>query len=190
MAIDLSVARLSRGAAAGLVASIVMGMYAMIASVYNDTGFFTPLYHIASSIGSPTAMMDSMKAAGSGDSTFFVGGSALLGGVIHMMVGAMAGVIFVLLVSLHPVSRMVTVVAGVVYGLLVMAVNSLIVLPITARIFDGGDPIADMGRVAGWTTFTVEHLLYGLTLGVLVAMMLAARPTKSDTASSPHSAHK
>lgn len=73
MAIDLSAARLARGAAAGLVASVVMGMYVMIASLYNDTGFFTPLYHIASSIGSTTAMMNSMQAAGSGDSIVFDG---------------------------------------------------------------------------------------------------------------------
>ncbi len=190
MAINLSAARLARGAGAGLVASIVMGIYAMIASVYNDTGFFTPLYHIASSIGSPAAMMDSMQAAGSGDSTFFVGGSALLGLLIHMMVGAMAGVIFVLLVGLRPLARVLIVISGVIYGLLVMAVNSLVVLPLTAAVFGGGDPIADMGKVAGWTTFTVEHVLYGLTLGVLVAMMSTLRPATSGATSDPHPAHK
>ena len=189
MALNLSASKLSRGAAAGLVAAIMMGMYAMLASLSNHTGFFTPLYHIASSFSAPTAMMHSMKAAGSGNGTFFDGGSALLGAVIHMMVGAIAGMVFVVLVSLRPVSRTVTVAVGVVFGLLVMAVNSLVVLPITAAVFGGGDPIAHMGRVAGWTTFTIEHLIYGLVLGVLVAALVRFSPTESTTAADLHPAH-
>lgn len=188
MAIDLSAARLARGAAAGLVASVVMGMYAMITSVYNDTGFFTPLYHIASSIGSPKAMMDSMMAAETGDSLHFVASSALLGAAIHMMVGIMAGVVFVLLLSLRPLSRMVTVAAGIVYGLLVMAANSLVLLPATAATFDSGDPVAHMGKVAGWTTFTVEHVIYGLVLALLVAMTARSRTSRTEVDSSRRSA--
>lgn len=170
MAIDLSASRLLRGAAAGLVAAIAMGLYAMIASLVKDTGFLTPLYHIASSIGSPDAMMASMEAAASGDSLYLAGGPLVLGAVIHMMVGAVAGLVFAVLIGIRAVSRLVAVIAGVVYGLLVMAVNSLITLPLTARIFDSGDPIAEMGSMAGWTTFTVEHMIFGLVLGLLVGL--------------------
>ncbi|MGK2854021.1 MAG: hypothetical protein ACSLE3_07970, partial [Microbacteriaceae bacterium] len=39
------------GAAAGAGASLVMAMYAMVAALtYQHTGFFTPLYHIASTL--------------------------------------------------------------------------------------------------------------------------------------------
>jgi hypothetical protein len=51
------------GALVGIVAALVMGLFAMIASAtYHDTGFFTPLHHIASAVGSPDAMMRSMEA--------------------------------------------------------------------------------------------------------------------------------
>jgi len=159
-----------------------MGIYAMVASLFHDTGLLTPLYHIASSVGSPTAMMSSMQAAGAGDSTYFVLGPALLGGFIHMMVGAMAGIVFIVLASLRPVSRTVTVVAGVLFGLIVMLVNSVVVLPITARVLGGGEPIADMGAMAGWVTFTVEHALFGLVLGLLAA---ATGVRARQSASSP-----
>jgi hypothetical protein len=36
------------GAGAGVIASLAMAMYAMIAAWEKGTGFFTPLYHIAS----------------------------------------------------------------------------------------------------------------------------------------------
>jgi tetrahydromethanopterin S-methyltransferase subunit G len=171
MAGELSTGRLLRGVAAGSVASVVMGISAMIASIYHDTGSFTPLYHIASSVGSPAAMMESMTAATAGDSAFFVAGPALLGALIHMMVGALAGIAFVALASLRQIGRMSTVVAGVAFGLILMLVNTLLVLPVTAHVLGGGDPIAEMGAVAGWLTFTVEHALFGLVLGLLVSAL-------------------
>jgi hypothetical protein len=144
-------------------------MYAMLVSLYHDTGLFTPLYHIASSIGSPKAMMESMKAAMASDSVTFVPGTAALGVGIHMMIGAVAGVVFAFLTGLRSITGMLLVIAGVAYGLLVMAVNSLVVLPLTARAFGGGETIAEMGSMVGWTTFTVEHIVYGLVLGLLLA---------------------
>ena len=76
------------GAMVGAVASLAMAMYTMIASAtYQGTGFFTPLYHIASVFIEPKTMMTSMQH-GMADSTFyFVFGPAVLGAVIHMMVG-------------------------------------------------------------------------------------------------------
>ena len=76
------------GAMVGAVASLAMAMYTMIASAtYQGTGFFTPLYHIASVFIEPKTMMTSMQH-GMADSTFYiVFGPAVLGAVIHMMVG-------------------------------------------------------------------------------------------------------
>jgi hypothetical protein len=51
------------GALLGVVAALVMGLFAMIASAtYHDTGFFTPLHHIASTVIAPDAMMRSLEA--------------------------------------------------------------------------------------------------------------------------------
>ena len=52
------------GTVAGIVAGVAMAMYAMLAAVtYQDSGFFTPLYHIASTFIEPTAMETSMQRA-------------------------------------------------------------------------------------------------------------------------------
>jgi hypothetical protein len=68
------------GALVGAGAAVVMGMFAMIASAtYHDTGFFTPLHHIASALIEPTAMKRSMEAGMAGDTFAISGGPALLG---------------------------------------------------------------------------------------------------------------
>lgn len=167
--------RLTRGAAigalGGALGSIVMIGYAMVVSfAYKDVGFFTPLYHIGSSIGEPAAMMASMEAAMAGDGGFFDAGPAALGFVVHLVTGVAAGAVFGALVSLLSLRRATTVAAGVAYGLAVMVGNAYIGLPIAAELFGGGDPIADMPSMAGWGTFFVEHVLFGLVLGLVVAM--------------------
>jgi hypothetical protein len=88
------------GAVAGVIASLVMAMYAMGASWAKDTGFFTPLYHIASLWADQEPMMKSMTANMENRDAFtFVGDTALLGAVIHMMTGAAYGAIFGLAVA-------------------------------------------------------------------------------------------
>ena len=159
------------GAIAGVIASLLMAMYAMIASWTKDTGFFTPLYHIASLWADQDAMMKSMKAGMEGGDAFtFVGSTALLGAFIHMMTGAMYGAIFGLAVSKLRLGTAVLAGLGIVYGAIVFAVSAWIGLPIAAALFDSGDQIKNMAEMAGWGTFVIEHLLYGLTLGVLAAV--------------------
>lgn len=159
------------GAWAGMAAAAAMAMYAMVvAGAVKHTGYLTPLYHIASSVGSGQAMTHSMAAAMSGSAFYFTAGPALLGLVIHMMTGAVAGVVFAVAVSRRPMSSALVVAAGAVFGLLVMLVNSFVVLPIAAKVLGGGDPIAHMGRMVGWGHFTVEHLIFGIALGAIVAI--------------------
>ncbi|HEY3214044.1 MAG TPA: hypothetical protein VGL16_12660 [Actinomycetota bacterium] len=155
------------GALIGAGAAIVMAMFAMIAAAtYQGTGFFTPLYHIASSVLDPSAMMRSMQAAGSGDTFTFSAGPAVVGFALHMLTGAFWGAIFGLIVATGRLRGFVGLLAGIVYGLLVMVVMALIGLPIVAAIFGGGDPISDMPKLAGWGTFTIEHAIYGAVLGL------------------------
>ncbi|MDZ4268708.1 MAG: hypothetical protein U1D00_23980, partial [Mycobacterium sp.] len=50
------------GAVAGVIGSLAMAMFAMIAAAtYQHTGFFTPLYHIGSLLLDPSTMMASME---------------------------------------------------------------------------------------------------------------------------------
>jgi hypothetical protein len=69
------------GAIAGLIASVLMAMFAMIAAAtYQDIGFFTPMYHIASTFISGDAMKTSMDRAMQGSDFYFTLGPAVVDG--------------------------------------------------------------------------------------------------------------
>ena len=144
-----------------------MAMFAMVAAAtYQGTGFFTPLYHIASSLIDPTTMMLSMEAAASGDAFTFSAGPAAVGVMLHLLTGAFWGAIFGLIVSTGRLNGWIGLLGGIVYGLAVMVVMAFVALPVIAEVFGGGDPISDMPRLVGWGTFTIEHAIYGAVLGV------------------------
>lgn len=162
------------GILGGVLGAGVMAMYAMVVSAtVKDVGFFTPLYHIASAFISPKAMMTSMASAADGNSTYFAAGPGLVGLAVHMMIGATAGGLFGAAIGWWRPGRSLTLVAGVVFGLLVMVANALVGLPVVANLFGGGKAISDMPAMVGWGTFTVEHVLFGLVLGVVVAARTA-----------------
>ncbi|WP_306362926.1 hypothetical protein [Nocardia sp. CC227C] len=165
------------GALLGVAAAMVMAAYAMIAAAtYQNTGFFTPLYHIASTVIAPDTMMTSVERAGAGSLFYFSFGPAVLGAVIHIMVGAVYGALFAVIArvtALHglPVLTM----AGIVWGLLVFAISTWIGLPLAAAIFGGGEPIRDMAGMVGYPTFIAEHLLFGAALGMMLAWRTGRR---------------
>lgn len=155
------------GALIGVIAALVMAMFAMIASAtYHGTGFFTPLHHIASALIAPDAMMRSMEAGMHGDTFAISAGPALLGLVVHLATGAFWGAVFGLLVSTGWLRGVGGFLAGVVYGLAVMVVMAFVALPLIASVFGGGEPVSDMPKLAGWGTFTIEHAIYGAVLGL------------------------
>ncbi|WP_232320389.1 hypothetical protein [Rhodococcus sp. WMMA185] len=160
------------GAVAGIGASLAMAMYAMIAAAtYQNSGFFTPLYHIASTLIAPDAMMTSMERAMSGSNFYFTLGPAIVGAVIHMTVGAAYGVILALIARAAKLHGAGLIAAGAVYGLIVFAVSTWIGLPLAAAIFSAGDPISNMASMVGYPTFITEHVLFGL---VVAAILLPA----------------
>lgn len=166
------------GVVGGIVAAIVMAMFAMIAAAtYQGTGFFTPLYHIGSSLGGAApmeAMEASMEQAQSGDLLTWFTGPALTGALLHMMAGMMWGAVFGLLVAVMRIPRAFVVPTGVAFGIAVMVVMSFVVLPVMASLFGSGDPIRNMPSMVGWATFTAEHALFGLVVGVM-ALNLGTR---------------
>lgn len=142
------------GAIAGMIAGAVMAMYAMMASAtFLHQGFFTPLYGIASPLTGSGAMKTSMQQG-----VYFTFGPALLGLVLHMMIAAVFGIIFALIVRAARLRGARAVALGLVYGLVVMGVMSAVVLPILG--------IGSMPGTIGLPSFTMEHLLYGMVLGI------------------------
>jgi hypothetical protein len=156
----------ARGAFAGLVGSLLMAAYAMTAAAtYEQTGFFTPMYHIASTFITPDAMAASMLQEASGHAFTFLLGPFLLGAFIHMAVGASYGAVFGVFIRLVRISGPWVLIAGLVWGVVVFVLSSCIGLPTAAALFDAGYPIANMATMVGYPTFLIEHLMYGSALG-------------------------
>lgn len=172
------------GMVAGMVAAMGMAMYAMIAGItYHHVGFFTPLFHIASTFISPTALMTSMQQAAAGHNFFFTAGPAVVGMIVHLAIGAMAGAGFAVTVTLlrRRLAGAALVATGTVYGLIVLGFNAVIGLPVAAHLFGGGTRISTMPSLAGWWTFTIEHLIFGMVLALtLLAGTRSARTAERN----------
>jgi hypothetical protein len=160
------------GAVSGVAASMVMATFAMVASViYQHHGVFTPLFHISALVGTPASMMISVRQAMAGHAFWFTFGPAVVGMVIHMTTGAMFGIGFALIARRTP--RRAVVPVGALYGLGVFAFSSVVGLPVAAAITGAGDVIAEMPSTVGWATFAVEHVIFGITLGVIAPVLAA-----------------
>lgn len=142
---------LIRGAAWGVVASLAMAMYAMVASAVLGQGLLTPLYGIASPLVGDKDMMASMQGI------HINVGPMVLGAVVHMMWGALYGVIFALLARQVGLTGLAGLLAGIAYGLVVMVFMSLVVLPLVGA--------GSMPKLVG-ISFGIEHAIYGLVLGL------------------------
>lgn len=168
---------LIRGAVYGIVAGMAMAMFAMVASVtYQHHGFFTPLFHISALLGSPDAMMTSVNQATAGQHFWFAAGPALLGLMIHMGTGTAYGMVFVLITQ--RLRRSLVILAGMAYGLAVFVMSSFIGLPIAAKFTSAGPTITNMAKIVGWSTFAVEHLMFGTALGLLTFAL--SRSTRTE----------
>ncbi|GAC1382529.1 MAG: hypothetical protein NVSMB48_13340 [Marmoricola sp.] len=93
--------------------------------------------------------------------------------MIHMMTGAMYGAVFGVIVSRLALNGGMLAGIGMVYGFVVFLLSAYIALPVAAAIFNSGDAITHMARVAGWSTFLVEHLMFGIALGAIFAVARA-----------------
>jgi hypothetical protein len=86
------------------------------------------------------------------------------------MTGAMYGAVFGILITRVSLSKGILAAAGLAYGAVVFSVSTWIALPLAAGILNSGVQIKNMAAMAGWGTFFIEHLLFGLSLGVLLAV--------------------
>lgn len=83
--------------------------------------------------------------------------SIVLGLIVHMMVSAVIGIIFVMIWRTIRGSKGAEVLAGLIYGLILWAVMTFILLPIV------GSPMAKV--TGGW--FFAAHLMFGIVLGLV-----------------------
>ncbi len=163
------------GAMAGLVAAVVMGLFAMIAAVtWRHLPSSTPLREIA-----VLAVPPAQQAAG-GQQLDTAREPLVLAGAIHLAVGALFGAVFGLAARVARLRGSAAVAAGIVYGLVVMALMSVVVLPAAGRLSEAGEPISNLAGGVGWATFTAVHVLFGLVLGLWVLVRpwdVAREPT-------------
>ena len=148
----------------GMVAAAVMALFSMVAAAA-DLGVYGRLY-LVTAIVEPGPLEVSMAQAEAGTGAFLEVGGAAAGLAVHLAIGAGFGAVFALLARGLHLRGLVALAAGAGYGLAVMALMALLVLPAAAGQTAGSQLIADAPRLLGWPVFAVEHLLYGLTLGL------------------------
>jgi hypothetical protein len=170
------------GILAGLVAAAAMGIFLMTAAAtYQHRGFYTPMYHIASLLGD-TTVESSVPASVNGEIFMLVPEPLITGVAIHLVVGGVFGGLFALVARTELAQRAILV-AGVLYGLAVMVVMGLLVVPLADAALSGDPRVASFPSVAGWLTFAVAHVIYGLVLALWVVVRpqdVGAAPARSD----------
>lgn len=151
-----------RGIVGGLIAGMVMGMWEMAAEqVAGGNGFWAPLTYIAA-----TVLSDYQQV---GTPVSFAMLPAALGLMGHMMNSVLLGVVFTKLARRISYSATSHVALGLAYGVLVLGIMWLAVLPLV-------DPVMLRLNFAG---FLIGHMMWGLVLGVAVAWEPAVKATWS-----------
>ena len=141
----------------GVAAAAAMALVTMVAAAtVLDLGLYTPIYLV-------TAIVEP-------------------GFAVHLGIGAGFGALFALLARALRLRGVVAVLAGVVYGLAVMALMGLVLIPSLAGETAGDQLIADAPALIGWPVATVAHLVFGLVLGVWPAVAARDRAPAEDAA--------
>ena len=150
---------------------------AIASATWGQAGFFTPFYRIAAVLD-PAAYDISLEEAASGSKFWFEPQTALPGACVHLGLAAFFGLLFGLLWrGDRRAGPGATVLAGIAWGL-VVAVVMVPVLRFCGQTVGGGGLIADAPALMGWPTYVAMHLVYGLSLGGIVALR-AAHPRRT-----------
>ncbi len=142
--------KVSRTIAAGLIASMVMGMIEMIYEAVAGDGFWSPLIYIGATV--LRGLQGLRPPVG------FILWGVVLGLMGHMMNSVILAWIFTRLLARGAGSRSALVSRGVAYGLVVLVVMWYVVLPVV-------DPVM-LNLTA--PVFVLAHLMWGAALGLLL----------------------
>jgi hypothetical protein len=142
------------GALAGIIAGVIMVIYAMIASAtFLGQSWLTPLYGVASPLVGLMPLLLSLR-----QETYFATGPAALGLFIHLFWSALYGLLFALLVSFLHLHNEKAMLGGLVYSLAILVIMNFVVLPIVGA--------ENLPTIIGGPSFLVEHLIFGIVLGL------------------------
>jgi hypothetical protein len=143
---------------------------AVASATWGHAGFFTPFYRIAAVLD-PAAYDISVEQAATGSRFWFEPQTALSGACVHLGLAAFFGMLFGLLWrgDRRPGP---TLLAAAAWGL-VVALAMVPVLRFCGQAVGGGGLIADAPSSIGWATYVAMHLVYGLSLGGIVALRAA-----------------
>lgn len=125
---------------AGLIAAVIMALVAMIRAAAGGLGFWLPMKNIAALFSG----VDALIAGGS---------AAVVGIIVHLIIGAVAGGIFGLLAG-NRLNVFTALIAGLVWGVLVWAVNTWLILPWANEVMLNRVMVAPV-----W--WLVYHLVFG-----------------------------
>jgi len=135
--------------AAGLVASLVMGMWQMILEAIIGAGFWSPVVYIAATI------LRGLQSIAVPVPFHLLG--VILGLMGHMMNSVIFGLIFAYLIAPRLKSLGRQIVAGVIYGVVIYAVMWFVVVPLV-------DPV--MLNLNAFVFF-LGHMMWGVALGAI-----------------------
>jgi hypothetical protein len=151
---DLRVAIL-RGARAGALGAVAMGLFMMLVTASRAGGFWTTLQLIGASV-----LGDEHRSAG----------AAVLGLFIHLAVGATLGAIYALLARRQK-GKIFNVMLALVFGVAVFAPMTYLLLPIV-------DPI--MYRTIHLGVLFMGHVVYGLVTGLAMGALNPAAEERRE----------
>ena len=154
----------------GVAAAAAMALVTMVAAAtVLDLGFYTPIY-VVTAIVEPGPLVESIEEAEAGFRFYLEVSGAAAGAAVHLGIGAGFGAGFALLAAALRLRGLVAVLAGAAYGLAVMALMGLVMIPSFADETAGGELIADAPGLLGLPVATVGHLVFGLVLGAWAAV--------------------
>lgn len=138
------------GIVAGLIAGVAMAMVAMMLMPMMKQPLLYPVQLMAGTFEGDAALSGGM-------------GTDFLGLMLHMVMSIVFGVLFAaIMLALGWTALWVLIVAGIVWALLVWAINQFVTLPIVDKL---------MAERMPPMPFAMTHIVYGVVLGVLFAVL-------------------
>lgn len=167
----------------GVAAAAAMALVTMVAAAtVLDLGLYTPVY-LVTAIVEPGPLVESLQEAEAGFRFYLEVGGAAAGMAVHLGIGAGFGALFALLARALRLRGAVAVLVGAAYGLAVMVLMGLVLIPALAGETAGAELIADAPGLIGLPVATVAHLVFGLVLGLWTAVVARDRaPAANQTA--------
>lgn len=164
----------------GVAAAAAMALVTMVAAVtVLDLGLYTPIY-LVTAIVEPGPLVDSIAEAEAGFRFYLEVSGAAAGFAVHLGIGAGFGALFAVAARALRLRGVVAVLVGVVYGLAIMALMGLVLIPNLAGETAGDQLIAGAPELIGLPVATAAHLVFGLVLGVWTAVVARRRAPAGD----------